>query len=359
MRTAIIEGAHQLSVADVAVPDPGPDEVRVAIRYAGICGSDLSYYNKGAVGAFVVKHPLVPGHEVSGVVDLDPSGELEPGTPVTLHPASPGAAVIGLDDRPNIWPGGRYLGSAATDPHTQGAMAQYFVARADQLRVLPGSLPLRRAALAEPLAVGLHAIVLAGDISGLDVLVNGAGPIGLLLAGAAAIKGARVTVSDVLPEALERAQTLGIGSTILVGSEPLGEERFDVVFEASGAPPAFSPGLHALRRGGTMVQLGMPAAGDHPVDVSPLVARELIYRGSFRCNAELDEAITMLDDHAWLESIVTHEFGLDDLVSAFDLASDPRQSSKVVVTLRPHARPGPTLGAMLARLRSRDVLLPD
>ncbi len=335
MRTALIRGAHDLCVAAAELPEPGPDEVRLAIRYAGICGSDLSYYKKGAVGAFVVVEPLVPGHEVSGVVDHDPSGHFPPGTPVTVHPSSPGEPVIGLESRPNIWPGGRYLGSAATHPHTQGAMAEFAVVRRDQLRILPVELPVRRASLAEPLAVGLHAIEQAGDIAGRDVLVNGAGPIGLLLAGAATIMGARVTVSDILEQALARATGLGAQRTILVSTEALPTEAYDVVFEASGAPPTFSPCLNSLRRGGTLVQLGIPGGGDQPVDVAPLVARELTYRGAFRFNSELDDAITMLAEHPELESVITHEFGLDEVVTAFDTAADARKSAKVLVSFAP------------------------
>lgn len=335
MKAALISGARDLRLAEVPPPAAGPGQVLIRVSHVGICGSDLSYYRHGAVGAFVVTEPLVPGHELAGVIEDDPSGTYPVGTRVTLHPASVGTPLPGLDDRPNIWPGGRYLGSAATTPHTQGAMSGLFLARLDQIRTLPDGLPLRRAALAEPLAVGLHALTISGDVSGKRVLVSGAGPIGLLLAGACVARGATVTVADVLPAALERALGLGVSATVHVGVDPMPTEAFDVVFEASGAPPALSPCVNAVVRGGTMVQLGLVPGGNQPFDMAPVVARELIVRGSFRFNGELDEAIAMLASTPILEKVVTHEFPLDDVVAAFDCAADAAVSSKVLVVVDP------------------------
>lgn len=337
MRAAIIRGAHDLEATELPDPVVGEGEILLRVSHVGVCGSDLSYYSKGAVGAFVVTEPLIPGHELAGTVvrDTRPDG-LAPGTPVTLHPATRGTPLPGLEDRPNIWPQGRYLGSAATTPHQQGAMSEFFVTDGEHIRVLPDGLPLRRAALAEPLAVGLHAIALAGELAGKHVLVSGAGPIGVLLAVACVIKGAGVTITDILPTAVERALALGVQAGLVVGRDEVPAERFDVVFEASGAPPALSPCLNALVRGGTMVQLGLLPAGPQPVDVAALATRELRYLGSFRFNEELDEAIAMLDAHPELEAVVTHEFPLEQVVEAFDCAADPLASLKVLVALPSH-----------------------
>lgn len=334
MKAAVIRGAHDLAVAELPDPVAAEDEVLLEVSHVGICGSDLSYHRKGAVGPYQVTEPLVPGHELAGTVvsDKRPDG-LTPGTRITLHPASPGTCLPGLEDRPNIWPGSRYLGSAMTVPHQQGAMSTLFAAKADRIRVLPDNLPLRRAALAEPLAVGLHAIGLAGELEGRRTLVSGAGPIGVLLALACRIKGADVTISDILPAAVDRARALGVPAGIVVGREPVPQESYDLVFEASGATSALSPCLNAVRRGGVMVQLGILPAGDQPVDVSVLTMRELRYLGSFRFNEELDEAISMLADWPHLEGVITHEFPIEQVVDAFECAADPVASLKVLVTL--------------------------
>lgn len=334
MKAAVIRGAHDLAAVELPDPVASEGEVLLRVSHVGICGSDLSYYSKGAVGAFRVTEPLVPGHELAGtIVRDDRPGGFAAGTRVTLHPATPGIRQPGLEDRPNIWPQSRYLGSAMTVPHQQGAMSALFVAKADRVRVLPDDLPLRRAALAEPLAVGLHAIRLAGDLAGKRVLVSGAGPIGVLLALACGIKGADVTISDILPGAVDRARALGVPAGLVVGEDALPPESFDVVFEASGAAPALSPCLDAVVRGGLMVQVGILPAGNQPVDVSVLTMRELRYLGSFRFNEELDEAIAMLAEHPGLEGVVTHEFAVDDVVAAFACAANPAASLKVLVAL--------------------------
>ncbi len=189
MDAVVIGGKLDLTVADHPVPEPDAGQVRVRVGYVGICGSDLHYYSEGANGAFVVTEPLVPGHELSGWVDLDPSGLLSPGTPVTVHPARFGPEGP-TPVEPHLRPGGSYLGSAATTPHTQGAMSDYLVVDAGMIRTLPSDLPVRRAVLAEPLAVALHGAGRSGSLAGARVLVCGAGPIGLLAVVARLRRGA-------------------------------------------------------------------------------------------------------------------------------------------------------------------------
>jgi L-idonate 5-dehydrogenase len=108
---------------------------------------------------------------------------------VTVRPATWGAAQPDLtDEQRHLWPGGGYLGSASTWPHTPGALAEQLVVRRDQVRRLPASLPVKRAALAEPLAVGLHGLTVGGGVGGKRVLISGSGPIGLLTAAAAQLR---------------------------------------------------------------------------------------------------------------------------------------------------------------------------
>lgn len=173
MKALAIHGKEDIRWEDREVPTPGDGEVRLRVNYVGICGSDLHYYFHGANGEYTIQEPLTPGHELSGVVDLDPSGRLAPGTPVTVHPARYGPEVPGLEDRPHLRPGGDYFGSAAANPHRQGGASELLIVEEQMIRVLPASLPLERAALAEPLAVAIHAVNLAGDIAGKRVLVIG------------------------------------------------------------------------------------------------------------------------------------------------------------------------------------------
>ncbi len=334
MKALTIHAKDDLREDEIPTPVPGAGQVRLRMAYAGICGSDLHYYVDGANGAFVVREPLVPGHEVSGTVDLDPSGTWTTGTPVTVHPATFGTCEPGLEDKPNLWPHGAYLGSASTWPHTQGGMSEYLVVERGMVRVLPEGLTLRRASLAEPLAVGLHALAVAGGVHGHRVLVSGAGPIGLLAAKAALAAGAaEVVCADALPGPLRRATGLGVHGTILVGSDPLPDSAFDTVLECSGVPAAVSAALVAVRRAGTVVQVGMMAAGPQPVAMAPLVAKEIRLLGSFRFHEEIDEAVRLLAADATIEQVITHEFGPHEAVEAFRAAHDSDGSGKVVIRL--------------------------
>ena len=334
MRAAFIDAKDVLEVREVDAPIPGEGQVRLRVDFVGICGSDLHYYFEGANGEYAVREPLIPGHELSGRVDLDPSGRFAAGTPVTVHPARFGEPSAGIEDEPHLWARGSYLGSASTWPHTQGAMSEYLVVEADMVRPLPDGLSIRRAALAEPLGVALHAASRAEQLAGARVLVSGAGPIGLLAIVAAQERGAtHVTVSDVLPEALERAIALGADDTIRVGADAVPHESFDVVFECSGAPVAISAAGVAVKKRGTIVQVGMVPNEPRPVNLAPIISKEVTLAGTFRFRYEVDEAVAVLARRADVERVITHEFALDDAVEAFTVARDGTVSGKVVVAL--------------------------
>ncbi|CAB5239480.1 unannotated protein [freshwater metagenome] len=334
MRAFVINGKLDGSLIEIADPQPNADQVRIKIAYVGICGSDLHYYFDGANGAFVVKEPFIPGHELSGTIDLDPSGQYSPGTRVTLHPATFGDSARGIENQPHLWPQGKYLGSASTWPHTQGAMSQYFIAARSMIRELPETLDLRNAALAEPLGVAIHAINVAEGVQGKRILVSGSGPIGLLVIAAAKILGAdSITATDILGSALLRAKNAGATSTIQIGKEEIPENEFDVVFECSAAPVAVSSALVSVRRAGIVVQVGMLGAGPQPIAIAPLVAKEVQLRGSFRFNDEITDAIEMLNENGWIASVITHEFAKEDVLQAFDVAKDSEQSGKVLVKM--------------------------
>jgi len=311
MKAFVINGKLDGELAELPDQPLKADEVRVKVAYVGICGSDLHYYFNGANGAFVVEEPLIPGHELSGVIAEDPSGELPVGTRVTLHPATFGESERGLEAKPHLWPHGAYLGSASTHPHTQGAMSEFFIAKRSMIRILPESLSLEMAALAEPLGVAFHAVNIADGVMGKDVLVSGAGPIGLCVVAAAKIMGAAsITSTDILPAALLQARVVGASHTIQIGQDEVADNSYDIVFECSAAPIALSSALQSVRRAGVVVQVGMFAAGPQSIAIAPLVAKEISLRGTFRFNDEITDA-----------------------VKAFEVAKDGTNSGKVLVKI--------------------------
>jgi L-idonate 5-dehydrogenase len=255
---------------------------------------------------------------------------------VTVHPATFGESQPGLEDRRHLWPGGSYLGSASTWPHTQGGMSEYLLVRKDMVRVLPEGLCLQRAALAEPLAVALHAINISGGVRGKRVLVCGSGPIGLLGAAAALAQGAKeVTSTDVLTGPLERARQLGVHKTIQVGVEQIPVMAYDIVFECSGVPAAVSSALVAACRAGVVVQVGMLPNEATPINLSPFISKEVEYRGCFRFDDEIDDAITLLANNPHIQQVITHVVEASKVAEAFHAAKNSQTSGKVIVSLWP------------------------
>jgi L-idonate 5-dehydrogenase len=339
MRAVVVHGAGDVRVEERPVPTPGPGEVLVAMEWGGICGSDIGYATKGMSGTAAVRHPLVLGHEVAGrVAELGPGVDLEIGRPVAVHPAT----VVGdtvlperLAGRANLHPCVRYFGSAAQDPHTDGGFSGYRVVRVDQLRPLPDGVDTRLGALAEPLAVALHAVHRAGSVQGRTVLVNGAGPIGALVVAALRHRGAaEVVAADLSTSALAVAAAMGATDTVDLGAgEPLPDD-VEIVVEASGAPAALGAVLRATARGGTLVQVGNLPGNAVQAALGELVTREITWVGSYRFADELDEALAAMAAGLDVSPVITHQFDVDDAVPALATAADRSTgSSKVLLRL--------------------------
>lgn len=340
MKAVVVHAAGDLRVDDLPVPEPGPGQVRVRIAYGGICGSDLHYAHSGRNGVYEVVEPLTLGHEVVGVVDAAGPGVVAAvGTPVAIHPATPTPAVgAARGSGLNLTVGGTYLGSASTSPHTQGGFSTQLVVTDAQLRPLPKGLPLRRAVLAEPLAVAIHAIGLLGDrVKGARVLVSGAGPIGVLAICALRAAGAmHITAADLHRTPLETALGVGADAVVQLGTDPaLTDESFDIVVEAAGAVPSLVTALRVVRRGGAILQLGILPPGDLSVPLASMVAKEIQLQGTQRFDSEMDEAIEMLATDRQIEKVISHEFDIADAVEAFELASDSTRSGKVILAISP------------------------
>lgn len=335
MLGCVIHGQGDLRVEELASPSPGPGQVLVAVRYGGVCGSDLHYWRHGGVGDFRLKEPMVLGHEVVGTVV---AGALA-GTAVAVHPATPcGVCPECRDGRRNVCRDTRYLGSAARMPHVQGGFAAEIVVPDEQVRPLPEGLELRRAALAEPLAVALHAVRRAGPVAGRHVLVTGAGPIGCLVVAAAKAAGAaQVTVTDLLPTALGHARTVGANTVVRADdpADPGWPAEVDVAVEASGVAAGLDTCLRLVRRGGVVVQLGMLPPGQSPFAGNLVVSREIELRGAFRFDTEFDDALALLATEDAFDGLVSAVVPLREAESAFALAADRGRSCKVLLDFGP------------------------
>lgn len=338
MKAVTVHGADDLRVEQVRDPACGPEQVLVEIEYGGICGSDLAYWRHGTSGTATLTAPLILGHEVAGtVVDVGAAvADVVIGTRVAVHPATyvgEGAAHTG--DRTNLWPQVRYFGSAAFDPHEAGGFSRYRTVRPDQLRVLPKGVSTREGAIAEPFGVALHAINRAGDVADKTVLINGCGPIGVLsVAAARALGAARVVAADLSSAGLGIAEAMGADRLVNVADGQSLPDDVDIAIEASGAPRALGGVIGAVRRGGTLVQVGNLPASEVTAELGNIVTREIDYRGSYRFIDEISDAIVLMDGVVDVSPIMTHEFGIDDALAAFRTAADRSTgSSKVMLRL--------------------------
>ncbi|MDS9466096.1 L-idonate 5-dehydrogenase [Paracoccus sp. MBLB3053] len=347
-RVARLYGAHDLRVEEQEVRRPGPGEVLLAMAAGGICGSDLHYYHDGGFGPVRVREPIISGHEASGrVVETGEGVDLAPGTLVAISPSQPcGTCEYCAKGMPIHCLDMHFIGSAMRLPHEQGMFRDLFTVPARQVHAFPTGVTEGEAACAEPLAVCLHAVAqateLLGNLSGLRVMVTGAGPIGLLVLAALRHAGATdVTVTDLTDAALERAQAMGATVTVNVASdagalEPLqaGKGQVDLIFDCSAAGPALRTAFAAIRPRGIIIQVGV--TGDMTIPLSALVGKEITWRGSQRFHPEFAEAVALIGSREIdLRPIISHSLPLERAREAFELASDRSIACKVQLTFAP------------------------
>ena len=335
-----LHGALDLRLTPREPRTLGPHDVRLRLGAGGICGSDLHYYQHGRVGAFVIREPLVPGHEASGVVDAIGSEvtRVRVGDRVAIDPSHAcGQCDYCRGGRMNLCRKMYFLGSASIFPHAQGLFASAFVMPQRQLTpVAESEISLGEIACAEPLSVGLHAVQRAGaSLLGKRVLVTGGGTIGCMCVIAARLAGAaEVVVADIAERPLQMALTVGADAAVRSGTDKDSDaatlaDRFDVALEAAGAGAALATCLKAVERGGRIVQVGtLPA--ELPFPANSVMARELDYVGAFRANGEFDLAVQAIRTRRVdVRPLISAQLPLARAQEAFELALDRTRSTKV------------------------------
>ncbi len=339
MKSIVIHGERDLRIEEGPAETPGPGQVQVRMAAGGICGSDLHYYQHGGIGTAIrVREPLVLGHEVSGHVAALGEGVegLTVGQLVAVSPSRPcGQCRYCLEGMPNQCLHMRFYGSAMPFPHIQGAFREMLVADAAQCVPADGLSPAE-AAMAEPLAVCLHATRQAGEMVGRSVLVTGCGPIGILSILCARRAGADLIVATDLSDfTLEMARAAGADVTVNMRDGDLSgyeaeKGTFDVLYECSGAAPALAAGIATMRPGGTIVQLGL--GGDMTVPMQALTAKELSLRGSFRFHEEFAAGVSLMQKGLIdVTPFVTHSFAVEDVIEAFETAGDRSRAMKAQI----------------------------
>ena len=345
MKALVLESKLNLSLRDFPIEQSetmGPHDVRIKMHTVGICGSDVHYYTHGGIGQFVVRAPMILGHEASGTV-VETGADvttLKVGDRVCMEPGIPDpnarATRLGLY---NIDPAVRFWAT----PPVHGILRPTVVHPEAFTFKLPDNVSFAEAAMVEPLAVGVHAATKARIKPGDVALVSGAGPIGLVTALSALAGGcARVYVTDMDETKLAIAASLSTAITPLnVKANPLATIMaettgwgVEVVFECSGAPRAAAGVFDALAPGGCVVYVGIPVE-PFQYDLGKAMVREARTEHIFRYAHVFPRCVSLLSSGAIdVKPLITRSFDFADAVRAFEIAaSAPKGQVKMQITL--------------------------
>lgn len=337
-RVVVSEGG--IDVVRATTPHPAADEVLVRSVVAGVCGSDTH----AAHGRHpFVSLPYLPGHEVVGVVtavgtDVGTDSGVRVGQRVTVEPDLPcWTCKQCTSGRQNLCENLRFFGCG----YEQGGMADYFTLPARRLHGVPDELDYRAAALIEPLSTPVHAVRLAGDVTGRTVVILGAGTIGLLLLAVVVAHGARrVVVTDVLDAKRERALAIGADAVVDAAADDavaqildaLGESA-DVVFDCVAITPTVNQAIRLADKGGTVVIVGVPT-GEVTIPLPLIQDHQIRIQGSATYLPEdYADAIALLQSGAvTAANMITATLPLADVAAAFE-ASLGGDHIKVLVVI--------------------------
>jgi len=327
---AVLYGTRDIRIENRPMPVPRAGEVLLETRAVGICGSDVHYYTHGRIGDFVVREPLILGHETSGIVTAVGDGvpaELV-GRLVALEPGIPdGSCALCRAGHYNLCPSVRFFGT----PPVDGTLIGHLVHKAAFVFPVPASFTEEAAALIEPLSVAIWACRRARVRPGDEVLITGGGPIGLLCSAVARASGAsQVIVSE--PQPARAAQAVSFGADEAIDPQVTGMPVVDVLLECSGNERAATEGLLALRPGGRALLIGMSPSPLHPLPVAVIQSRELEVSGTFRYANTYPAAIALAARGSVdLDRLVSLRFGLADTDSALTANERDPASLKVIV----------------------------
>ena len=343
MKVAVMNGVGQMGYTERPIPTPKDDEVLVKLEYVGICGSDLHYYETGAIGSYVVEPPFVLGHEPGGVVvevgkDVK---HLKVGDKVALEPGKTcGQCEFCKTGRYNLCPDVIFFAT----PPVDGVFQEYVAHEAGLCFKLPENVSTLEGALIEPLAVGFHAANLGDAHIGQTAVVMGAGCIGLVSMMALKAKGvSKVYVVDIMAKRLEKALELGADG-VINGAEQDAVEAVlaltngagcDLVVETAGTQITTRQAIHMTKKGSTIVLVGYSKTGEMTLPMSLALDKELTFKTVFRYRHVYPMAIDAVSaGKINLKGIVTDIFQLDDIQNAMDRSvADKANIVKAVVKI--------------------------
>jgi threonine 3-dehydrogenase len=322
---------------DINIPEVGHNDVLIKVGRTAICGTDIHIFKWDDWAQATIPVPMAVGHEFSGEI-VDVGIEVR-GLKVGDRVSAEGHITCGYCR--NCRAGRRHLcmHAVGVGVNRPGAFAEYLAVPAFNVFKLPDVITDEMASILDPLGNATHT-ALSFDLVGEDVLITGAGPIGIMGVGIARYAGARhIVITDVNDYRLDLARKMGAtralnvsNQTIDAAMQELGmEEGFDVGMEMSGSPDAFRDMLRTMHHGGKISMLGIPP-GDMAIDWNAVIFKGLIIKGIY--GREMFETwykmSSMLQSGLNMDPIITHHFDIDDFQPAFELM-ESGQSGKVIL----------------------------
>ena len=327
MKTAVMLGIGKMGFEERQIPVPKDNEVLVKLEYVGICGSDLHYYETGAIGDYVVKPPFVLGHEPGGtVVEVGKDVKhLNVGDRVALEPGKTcGHCEFCKTGNYNLCPDVVFFAT----PPVDGVFQEYVAHEAALCFKLPDNVSTMEGALIEPLAVGFHAAIQGGARTGQTAVFMGAGCIGLVTMMALKAMGvSRVFVVDIMEKRLQKALELGADGVINAAQTDAVEEvkkltdgrGCDLAVETAGTQITTVQTIHMTKKGANVVLVGYSKSGEMTLPMSLALDKELTFKTVFRYRHIYPMAIdAVAAGKVNLKGIVTDVFDLDDVQNAMD-----------------------------------------
>lgn len=326
-----------LWMEQVPVPEPGPGDVLIRVRKSAICGTDLHIWKWDEWAARTIPVPMVVGHEFCGeIVDC---GTAARKYRIGQRVSGEGHIVCGTCRNCRAGRGQLCRNTQGVGVNRPGSFAEYLCIPETNVVVIPDGIPDEIAAIFDPLGNAVHT-ALSFDLVGEDVLVTGAGPIGIMGALVAQKAGARkVVITDISPYRIDLARRLGVQHVVDAASEDLGHvitrigltEGFDVGLEMSGAAPALRSMIEAMNNGGKIALLGIPPT-EFSVDWNRIIFKMLTVKGIY--GREMYETwykmIALVQSGLDLTGLVTHRIPIDDFEAGF-AAMASGQAGKVVI----------------------------
>jgi D-arabinitol dehydrogenase (NADP+) len=323
-----------LALEERAVPVPGAGEVLIKVMACGICGTDIHIYR----GEYLGSYPVVPGHEFSGIVEAVGSGivRFRPGDRVAVEPnVACDNCTSCLNNRQNFCL--NWQGIGVTRP---GGFAQYALAPERAVFSI-GDLDFAEGAFMEPLSCVLHGLERARIPAGANIVVLGAGPIGILLLQTALHLGATAaTVAEKNPARLAFARTCG-ARTVVASLDDLGKDGYDLVIDATGSPAVMARTIDFARPGGTVLLFGVPPTGAK-MEIEPFVIfrKGLTVLSSYTSVRNSFQALRLMQEgKVSVKQVVSHRLPLEEFRRGIELIETGADDVKKVLLLPNGALP--------------------